>query len=151
MALDAEHEQRIEAVTKILASLYEKAAAYSNVMIIAGYAAFFAVWANTKAYLGKRETLWAALLMAVSIILFVLFEIVKMFITGKGLMNLRKEVVSATPETFTAKLDELKNTEARFHLILLPIWYVVFSACLIFALLAASILINAFLRELIYY
>lgn len=43
-----ELEKRIDNVVKIMAALYDKAAAYSNLIIIAGYAAFFAVWSNVK-------------------------------------------------------------------------------------------------------
>jgi hypothetical protein len=150
MALEQEHEQRIEAIVKIPAGLYEKAVAYTNVIIIAGYAAFFAVWANTKTYLGKRETLWAALLMTVSIIFFVLWETTKMFVTTRGLMKLRNELNNARPETFVARLDELKNAESRLYLKLLPIWYVVLAVCVISGISADVILINGFLRELIY-
>jgi hypothetical protein len=58
--------------------------------------------------------------MAVSIIFFVLWEMTKMFITTKSLMNLSNEVVSAQQESFLAKLDELKIAEARLYLKLLP-------------------------------
>jgi hypothetical protein len=60
MDKQAEVEKKIENVVKIMAALYDKAAAYMNLIIIAGYAAFFAVWANVKAQLGKREMLYAA-------------------------------------------------------------------------------------------
>jgi hypothetical protein len=43
-----DREKRIEAATRITAALYDKAAAYTNLVIIAGYAAFFAVWGNIK-------------------------------------------------------------------------------------------------------
>lgn len=63
MAQQSEHEKKIEEIVKIMAALYDKAAAYTNLIIIAGYAAFFAVWGNIKGQLGKREMLYAALLM----------------------------------------------------------------------------------------
>ncbi len=150
MALSAEHEQRVEAAAKLIASLYDKAVAYTNVVIIAGYAAFFAVWANTKSYLGKRETLWAALLVLISILCFVSWETAKMYITATSLKNLRDEVLNAAPETFTAKLDQLKLAEARLIMKLLPVWRIIVGVCVVLGLSAGAILINGFLRELIY-
>lgn len=49
------YEKRVENVVKIMAALYDKAAAYTNLIIIAGYAAFFAIWGNVKTFLTKRN------------------------------------------------------------------------------------------------
>ena len=67
MDLQVEQDKRKEEIVKIMAALYDKAAAYTNLIIIAGYAAFFAVWGNVKAQLGKREMLYAALFITISL------------------------------------------------------------------------------------
>src|SRR6266542_2059685 len=104
MALSAEHEQRVEAAAKLIASLYDKAVAYTNVVIIAGYAAFFAVWANTKSYLGKRETLWAALLVLISILCYVSSETTKMHTPHTTLKNDPHAMLNPAPEPLTHTL-----------------------------------------------
>jgi hypothetical protein len=146
----AEHEKRIENVIKITAALYDKAAAYNNLIIIAGYAAFFAVWANVKTYLGQREMFYAALFMTISLVCFVVWETTKMFITAKTLNTLRTAVLGASPEHFNRRLQELQKAEARLLLKFMYIWYFVLAICVGFGLLAAALLINGFLRELIY-
>ena len=90
MDQQAEHEKRIEAVVRIMAALYDKAAAYTNLVVIAGYAAFFAVWANIKGLLPKREMMYAALFMTISLICFVLWETAKMVMTTVQLNSLRR-------------------------------------------------------------
>jgi hypothetical protein len=150
MDQQAELEKRIETVVKIMAALYDKAAAYTNLVIIAGYAAFFAVWGNMKGQLGKREMLYAALFMSISLIFFILWETIKMVITSITLKSLRKTVLEATPEHFNTKLVELNKAEARLHVKLMYFWFFVLAVTVGFGLLAGGILINGFLRELIY-
>lgn len=142
--------KRIEAVIKVTAALYDKAAAYTNLIIIAGYAAFFAVWGNVRIYLGKREILYAALFMIISLVCFVVWETTKMFITAKSLNGFRNAVIGATPEDFNSRLQELQNAEAKLMIKFMYIWYFVLAICVGFGLSAAALLINGFLRELIY-
>lgn len=71
-------EADIEARIKILSALYDKATAYTNLMVVAAYAGYFGLWQLTKEYLPKPFALWSALLMLVSVVTFVAVEVVKM-------------------------------------------------------------------------
>jgi len=150
MEQQADHEKRIEDIVKIMAVSYDKAAAYSNLIIIAGYAAFFAVWGNIKGLLGKIEMLYAALFMCISLVFFILWETIKMFITVKTLNVMRNAVLESSPEQFYPRLNELKIKEANLLARFMYVWYFVLIVCVGFGLLAGAILINGFLRELIY-
>ena len=55
-----------------------EAASYTNLILIGGYAAFFTMWSSVKEDLSRGYMLWAALLMTVSVSLFLLFEVLKM-------------------------------------------------------------------------
>ncbi len=87
----AEKEQReigekiVETQIKIVTASCDKAVAYTNVIVVAGYAGFFGLWTLTKAYLSKCQALWAALFMLVSAATFVFFEVYKMTFTTRSL------------------------------------------------------------------
>jgi hypothetical protein len=50
-------EKIIEAQIKIITASYDRAVAYTNVIVVAGYAAFFGLWTLTKPYLCKTQAL----------------------------------------------------------------------------------------------
>jgi len=64
-----------EADINTSATLYEAGKAYVNTIISLGYAGFFGIWAFTKETLPESVATLVALLMGVSIILFVVFEL----------------------------------------------------------------------------
>ncbi len=76
----------VDTQVKIVAALYDKSIAYTNLIIIAGYASFFGMWAFTKQYLSPKQVLWSALIMSVSIVTFVFFEVIKMTTTSRSLL-----------------------------------------------------------------
>src|SRR5258708_37946291 len=87
--LDDETRRTIDSVVdiqiRIIAGAYEKANAYTNLIILAGYAGLFALWQFTKDYLSRTQVLVSALLTLTSITIFVLFEIYKAHFTSRQL------------------------------------------------------------------
>src|SRR5258708_28488103 len=85
--LDDETRRIIDSVVdiqiRIIAGAYEKANAYTNLIIVAGYAGLFAVWQFTKDNLSRKQTLISALLIIVSLAIFVIFEIYKAHYTSR--------------------------------------------------------------------
>lgn len=82
----AEYRRWLESQVKWLESAYEKSKAYTNLVIVAGYAGFFALWQATRGTVGGRHSAWAALLMLFSLTSFVLYEVFKMFWTERNLL-----------------------------------------------------------------
>lgn len=91
-----EHGARIEKIEKaalldihikFLASTFDKGAAYTNVILVAGYAAFFGLWSLVKD-LGSPMSRWSILATLASVTLFVIFEFVKMTFLGR--QNMRR-------------------------------------------------------------
>ncbi|WP_171165069.1 hypothetical protein [Usitatibacter palustris] len=78
-------EKLVEIETKLVSAIYDKAVAYTNLVVAAGYAAFFGLWAITKPYASPGLLQWAALLMLASAATFVIFEIYKMWRTTQDL------------------------------------------------------------------
>ena len=99
------HEQKltgqiavIEQQKQILAHIYEKAAAYTNLIMVGGYAGLFAVWQFTRHSLSTTVTLFIAVLAMTSLICFVGFEVYKNVTTSLFLLRLGRVISSHVPE-----------------------------------------------------
>jgi hypothetical protein len=90
--LTPQQQELLDAQKELLASSFNQAMAYTNVILGAGYAGFFATWAFTRDKLSPRETLWSAFLLTVSLLSFVLFEVYRSFYTSRQLLGLSRAV-----------------------------------------------------------
>lgn len=68
----------LEPFEHLIGVLYDRAHAYTNAIILAGYAAFFAIWSFTRDMVPDRPELLAALLMTISCAVFVGWELLQM-------------------------------------------------------------------------
>lgn len=71
-------EGEFEERKKMLTSVFNEAARYTNIVIVAGYVAFFTLLSKIEAAMSIPLVLWACVLMLVSAFTFVGFEIGKM-------------------------------------------------------------------------
>jgi len=83
---------------EILAYVYEKAVAYTNLVIIGGYAGMFAIWQLMRTRFALSQELIVAALMTSSIILFVGFEVYKMISNAYFYRQLDRVISSQVPE-----------------------------------------------------
>lgn len=66
---------------KIVTATFEKSTAYTNLMLLRGYAGFFGLWQLAKKFLSKQQVvLWATLLVLISLGSFIVFEVAKMIV-----------------------------------------------------------------------
>lgn len=154
--LDDETKRQIDLAidiqVRIIASAYEKANAYTNLMIIAGYAGFFALWQMTNTYLGKKQTFFSALLMLLSIMIFVLFEIYKAHFSS-GLLRRYQQTVQdkenrSSPEILVEKMNQFEAVERNAALRFVRLWQFTFWATTITGVAAGLILAAAFVHRL---
>lgn len=146
-ALKDEHDKRIETMIKVMSALYDKSAAYTNIIMAAGYAGFFAVWSNMKEYMSPTEMRVSALCMLVSLLVFVLWEVTKMILTSRNLHRLL-EVIQAPQTEFDTKLKKQQHDERVFNIGFLRAWRIVLVSAIAPALLAAVTLIYSFIAHL---
>jgi hypothetical protein len=83
---------------EILAYVYEKASSYTNLVMIGGYAAMFAIWQLMKSHLSNGQELLVAILVTSSMILFVGFEVFKMISHALFFRKLNKIISSSIPD-----------------------------------------------------
>ena len=76
--LQEQKKEILDSQIKLASALYDKSIAYTNLVIMAGYAGFFGLWSVTKDNLTPKQVLWSALFMVISLSSFVFFEVAKM-------------------------------------------------------------------------
>ena len=155
--LDDDTKRRIDLVVetqiRIIAGSYEKANAYTNLIILAGYAGLFALWQLTKDNLSRAQTLTSALLMLISIVIFVLFEIYKAHYSSGVLRRYLRVVQQSenrtSPERLLSAMSTFEAAEQAAAIHFVRFWQVVFWLTTITGVSAALVLGYAFVRALL--
>ena len=141
-----------EAQQKLLTMSYDKAASYTTVIIFGGYAGFFAIWQLTKDYLSKPQALWSALLILISLLAFVLFEVSKMIIVTRRVYSkakaLRDPSLRTNPHLLLKSLNELESAQHSGLGLFLVFWAISVAISVSGALGGATILSFAFISGL---
>ena len=146
-------DEYIAKLNQLMSAAHEKSVAYTNLVTVAGYAGFFALWQLAKEYLDRKQVIWSALLMLVSIVVFVLFEIYKSYYTSRRWLELSR--ILSNPENhnsinqLSSEIEsynlEGQRTDVRFG----TTWQAVFIVTVMSGLCAYGILLYAFIRALL--
>lgn len=143
----------VDTQIKILTALYDKAIAYTNVVIIGGYASFFGMWSFTKDYLSTWQAVWSALMMSVSIVIFVSFEIVKMTFTSRSLLARGRAMgdpaATQDPNEILARLRDFDLQSQRETIRFGKFWTYTLVVTVSPAVVAIAILFYGFITRLI--
>jgi hypothetical protein len=141
-----------EAQQKLITNSYDKAASYTTVTIFGGYAGFFAIWQLSKVFLSKQQVYWAALLILISLLSFVLFEVLKMVLATRSIMSraavLQLPVTRNDPKRLLKALQSLDEAAQRTNRWFIVAWAVSVGASVVGALAGAAILGYAFISGL---
>ncbi len=144
--------QITEVQTKLVTVSYDKAAAYTTVIVFGGYAGFFAIWQLAKDHLSKDQALWSALLILISLLTFVLFELTKMVLVSRTLIRkmavLQAPEVRHDPQRLLQALQELEGKQQPSVRLFLRFWVFVLVVAVGCALGGASVLGYAFITGL---
>ncbi len=136
----------LEAQKELLSSSFSHAQAYTNAVILGGYASFFAIWNFTKPQLTDGQILWSALLMSLSLMSFVAFEIYGMIFRSQSILELAKAVND--PGHFETLLKEHKEKEKTRATKYGKVWVIALAISVSAGFGAAGVLMWAFIREL---
>lgn len=139
-----------ELVLEVQSTAYGYAMTYTAIIIFGGYAALFTVWTHTKEYLNATTTMWVALLLGVSVLCFVMFEVFKMILTSIEFMKVRSLlVVDYPPAILLEKRAQLaRQQNVTVQRIVVPIWIVVLIITIVSGFGAAFILLASFISFL---
>src|SRR5450759_4948518 len=95
-------------VVEIQSQLFDKAATYSNLIMVAGYAGMFTVWGNTRNQLPAHANILVALLLGFSLCVFVSYQIYKMSVHVNHFRRVRALLRESLPlQEFFDRHNEL--------------------------------------------
>ena len=134
----------------MVARTYDKAGAYTNLIIGAGYAGAFAVWGFTREHLPPTATIWVALFLSGSLAGFVAFEVYQMWLRTNQLMKQRQLITQELdPETFLRLHHQYAREADLAHArLVIPKWRIVMFWCAFTGLVAALMLLYNFVAFL---
>jgi hypothetical protein len=104
--LQEQKKEILDSQIKLASALYDKSIAYTNLVIMAGYAGFFGLWSVTKDNLTPKQVLWSALFMIISLSIFVFFEVGKMIFNSCFMLS-RNCALKKLPAA--QNVDEIRN------------------------------------------
>ncbi|WP_411904169.1 hypothetical protein [Methylorubrum thiocyanatum] len=132
-------EKEVKARTELLTKAFDRSTAYSNVILVAGYAGIFTIWSFTKSQLPDRAMIAIALSLLISLAAFVVFEIVKMLLTTRAVVAPLR--VFRGPATAAEKMEAVKQIDSASAKIMAAFWYY-WAATMIVSVLGALIALS---------
>jgi len=144
---DSDLKDFIHKQKEVIANSYEHAKQYSNIIILGGYAGLFTLWNFTREYLVAWQALSTGVLILISLVIYISFELYGSWLRATQVNNQMKELKDAErlgefPEEY-GKAEMLRAD--RF----MAIWHSFFFGAIAFALGAALILLFSFVYHLI--
>jgi hypothetical protein len=130
-------------------SVFDKASVYSKIVLGLGYAGFFTAWSGTKQHLSVRALISSALCMTVSLIFYLIYEIVQ----AGAISYLASRFAAIPMQSEIEVADALRvyrTKEQRLMKGVLSVWPVMFLVSALTGLTGAGILIYAFVVSLLH-
>jgi len=145
--MNDEFRDFIEKNKELIASSFEKARNYSNIIMMGGYVGLFAIWNFTKADLLKWQSMIVGLLSITSVFIFVIFELCSLWVHSSQTFSLVNGLKKAEKlGTFPKEYGQREFKQAQ---IFARIWPFFFFPAVLTAVAAGLILMFAFVMQLL--
>lgn len=140
-----EYDKNLDHYIKYLKEESAEYRQYTQLVITAGYAAYFGLWSITKDLMNPWPSAVSFLLLTISALSFIILEVVKIGLIGFGINIRNKALLMARVEDdLDIRLDHLSYADKyknRFDLWVSRIWVVTYPISLLFGLAAILVLI----------
>ncbi len=127
--------------------LFEKASTYTKLIFGLAYGGFFAFWSGTKQYLAPKQLVWSALLVTISLMLFVLFEVFNAAILSHLAIKFARSTTVPVAD-LPRGLQSFQRSNARVVKILAIAWYPTFFFSLISGLAGVAVVLRGWVHWL---
>lgn len=141
MKQDQVVEKQISAFIQLNEKLLSNATAYTNLIMVAGYAGFFAFWSTLSGKIPAWLFNACGLAITLSLTLFITWEIVKMFWSAKH-MRATQAILAKRPHADV--ITEFERAFQEFNARTQKVWLVFLVPTVISGMTAASLLIGYF-------
>lgn len=136
----------LNAQKELLAHAYGQAQAYSSVILLAGYAGFFAIWSFLRQDISKAQIFISGFLIAVSLTSYIVWEVYQAYYRSRSLLGLNRAIQD--PNNFENLLAEHKKAEHDRQIWFGRIWITVFGFAVITGFSAVAVMLWAFIDTL---
>jgi hypothetical protein len=138
---DDQQKKVISFLKDIQTRAYDKTRSYTNLVIAAGYAGFFAFWRSAKDDLPKITMLSSGLLITISLCFFIGSEVYNMISNG---LYQRKMNQMLRANNSANIINEIQNFEQEHEEKSYCIWFLLLLPTIITAIFGAILLIGSF-------
>lgn len=147
--LQKKKNETVETLIKVMSASYDKASTFTNVIMIGGYASFFAVWGKMYDKLSPFYMGLSGAFVTLSVLFFIFWEIHKLIFYSTNLKDFYQVTEEENPERFFDKLNKIRLEEQRKSLRQVKIWYFVLIVTIIPGVTGAGIFIVHFINYLV--
>lgn len=138
-------EAEIERAGKIITDSFAKLESYAKVIVGLGYAALLAIWSATKQALSERSLILSGMLILISILVYVFWEVGQNFFLT---LQSSKWNSSVQKEGLKVAISRAAEREKRYNPWLTRFWLAAFVISAVSGFGAAGILVYAFCLRL---
>ena len=143
---DEAAEKAKNRIIEIHSKLFDKASSYSNLILLGGYAGAFTIWNYTKPQLPLKANIVSAILLGISLAVFIWFEVFKMMV---GVFHYRRVTATLTTATsaqdFLEKWRQIELTTAKKNLTSTRVWEICLVICAFSGVSGDSSILQLFL------
>ena len=143
---DDAYKKAVSVLKDIQTRAYDKTRSYTNFVIAAGYAGFFAFWKSAKDDLPKITMLSSGLLITISLCIFIGSEVYNMISNGLYFRKINQILRLNNSENI---INEIQKLEQEHEEKSYWFWFVLLVPTIITAILGALLLIGSFFMGLI--
>jgi hypothetical protein len=139
---EEEHQRFVrEKLIQLLTETYSHASAYDNVIIVAGFAGFFALWGGTAEDIQRFPRLVTVVLMAAALLLYVTWHMLQM-LTRQRFEHKRSEAFSLVEDAaaFNARVVDIDREQGVAFQKIYRLWPFIFVPSLFFGFSAGGLL-----------
>lgn len=145
-ALEKQKNEYIDLLIRVQAGGFEKAIAYANVIILAGYAGAFALLSVTQKFIPDKLLITSVILLAFSLVIFCGWEVGKMIFYArhnrKIIPLLNKKL---SPEKFFNEMENLQLQENLSNIKMGKWWYFILVLTVIPGFSAGGMLLYSYI------
>jgi hypothetical protein len=145
----AKKQEAIDAIVEIQGKLYERASAYMNLMLLAGYAGGFTIWSNSSGNFSQKSNVCIGLSLGLSLTSFILFEVFKMLANALSFIKMRRLIRSKdNPEKFLKDIQRLYHKAMEPKIAYIPFWLITMGVSVSGALFAIGVMFYNYMSVL---
>jgi hypothetical protein len=143
-----EAEELRDQYVRIFSGIYDRAAAYTQVLITVGYAATFGVWAFVREEMSARHHAASGLLLLTSVVVFVLWEVWANLSSVSTMRRLSRALLG-DPSTAVQGMRDYERALRERGVQSVRSWAVAVTFCLVTGVMALGIMVWSLGRALL--